>query len=36
VLLVEPSGTLTVGDEHDDVPDHVDATVGHPLEHLPV
>jgi mannose-6-phosphate isomerase-like protein (cupin superfamily) len=36
VLLVEPAGTLTVGDEHDDVPDHVDATVGHPLEQLPV
>jgi mannose-6-phosphate isomerase-like protein (cupin superfamily) len=29
VLLVEPTGTLSVGDEHDEVPDHVDATVGH-------
>ena len=36
VLLVEPSGTLTVGDEHDEVPDHVDATIGHPLGRLPV
>lgn len=35
VLLVEPSGTLSVGDEHDAVPDHVDATTGHPLAHLP-
>jgi mannose-6-phosphate isomerase-like protein (cupin superfamily) len=34
VLLVEPTGTLTVGDEHDDVPDHVDATTGHPLKGL--
>ncbi|PPK67072.1 cupin domain-containing protein [Actinokineospora auranticolor] len=31
VLVVEPSGTLSVGDEHDEVPDHVDVTVGHPL-----
>ena len=31
VLLVEPAGTLSVGDEHDEVPDHVDVTVGHPL-----
>ncbi|PRY35794.1 cupin domain-containing protein [Umezawaea tangerina] len=29
VLLVEPTGTLSVGDEHDEVPDHVDATIGH-------
>ncbi|RSM36083.1 cupin domain-containing protein [Amycolatopsis balhimycina DSM 5908] len=29
VLLVEPAGTLTVGDEHDEVPDHVDVTTGH-------
>ena len=35
VLLVEPAGTLTVGDEHDEVPGHVDATTGHPLERLP-
>ncbi|GAB2865925.1 cupin domain-containing protein [Streptomyces deserti] len=31
LLLFEPSGTLTVGDRHDDVPDHVDATTGHAL-----
>ncbi|MBN0043395.1 cupin domain-containing protein [Streptomyces actuosus] len=31
ILLLEPTGTLTVGDRHDDVPDHVDATTGHPL-----
>jgi mannose-6-phosphate isomerase-like protein (cupin superfamily) len=29
LLLFEPTGTLSVGDRHDDVPDHVDATVGH-------
>jgi mannose-6-phosphate isomerase-like protein (cupin superfamily) len=29
VLLVEPTGTLSVGDSHDEVPDHVDVTVGH-------
>jgi mannose-6-phosphate isomerase-like protein (cupin superfamily) len=29
VLLVEPAGTLSVGDAHDDVPDHVDVTTGH-------
>ncbi|WP_410640540.1 cupin domain-containing protein [Amycolatopsis sp. lyj-346] len=29
VLLVEPSGTLSVGDAHDDVPAHVDVTTGH-------
>ena len=32
VLLVEPAGTLSVGDEHDEVPDHVDVTVGHRVE----
>ncbi|MCK9895778.1 cupin domain-containing protein [Frankia sp. AgB32] len=31
ILLFEPSGTLTVGDRHDAVPDHVDVTTGHPL-----
>ncbi|MEW2246749.1 MULTISPECIES: cupin domain-containing protein [unclassified Streptomyces] len=31
ILLFEPSGTLTVGDRHDEVPDHVDATTGHAL-----
>lgn len=29
VLLVEPAGTLSVGDAHDEVPDHVDITTGH-------
>ncbi|MEV4055084.1 cupin domain-containing protein [Amycolatopsis sp. NPDC049688] len=29
VLLVEPAGTLSVGDEHDEVPAHVDVTTGH-------
>ncbi len=28
VLLVEPTGTLSVGDQHDEVPDHVDVTTG--------
>ncbi|MGW0879228.1 cupin domain-containing protein [Streptomyces sp. NPDC002671] len=31
ILLFEPTGTMTVGDRHDDVPDHVDATAGHAL-----
>ncbi|MFI9723023.1 cupin domain-containing protein [Streptomyces sp. NPDC052396] len=31
LLLFEPRGTLTVGDRHDEVPDHVDATTGHAL-----
>ncbi|MEW1614966.1 MULTISPECIES: cupin domain-containing protein [unclassified Streptomyces] len=31
LMLFEPSGTSTVGDAHDPVPDHVDATTGHPL-----
>jgi mannose-6-phosphate isomerase-like protein (cupin superfamily) len=29
VLLVEPAGTLSVGDVHDEVPGHVDVTTGH-------
>lgn len=32
ILLFEPTGTLTVGDRHEEIPDHVDATTGHPLE----
>lgn len=28
VLLVEPTGTLSVGDEHDAVPSHVQVTTG--------
>jgi mannose-6-phosphate isomerase-like protein (cupin superfamily) len=29
ILMFEPSGTVTVGDRHEPVPDHVDATTGH-------
>ncbi|MCH0563070.1 MULTISPECIES: cupin domain-containing protein [unclassified Streptomyces] len=36
ILLLEPTGTLTVGDRHDDVPEHVDATTGHALARPPV
>ncbi|MGW4893099.1 cupin domain-containing protein [Kitasatospora sp. NPDC004240] len=32
ILMFEPGGTLTVGDRHDEVPDHVDATTGHTLD----
>jgi mannose-6-phosphate isomerase-like protein (cupin superfamily) len=32
ILLLEPSGTSTVGDRHDEIPAHVDATTGHPLD----
>ena len=32
LLLFEPSGTSSVGDRHDEVPDHVEATSGHVLE----
>ncbi|OLT10069.1 cupin [Actinomadura sp. CNU-125] len=31
ILMFEPSGTLSVGDRHDDLPAHVDATTGRPL-----
>ncbi|WP_033824505.1 cupin domain-containing protein [Kitasatospora sp. MBT63] len=31
ILLFEPAGTPTVGDRHDEIPDHVDATTGHIL-----
>ncbi|WP_434599219.1 cupin domain-containing protein [Streptomyces sp. A5-4] len=31
ILLFEPTGTSTVGDRHDPVPAHVDATTGHQL-----
>ncbi|NNN33250.1 cupin domain-containing protein [Streptomyces sp. S3(2020)] len=31
ILVLEPTGTLTVGDRHEDVPEHVDATTGHTL-----
>ncbi|MFD5516716.1 cupin domain-containing protein [Streptomyces sp. NPDC127066] len=32
ILLLEPTGTLTVGDRHDEIPAHVDATTGHALD----
>ncbi|MEV3852714.1 cupin domain-containing protein [Streptomyces sp. NPDC050095] len=31
ILLLEPTGTSSTGDAHDDVPDHVDSTIGHAL-----
>ncbi|KOG61327.1 cupin domain-containing protein [Streptomyces varsoviensis] len=31
ILMFEPSGTLSVGDRHDEVPGHVDETTGHAL-----
>jgi mannose-6-phosphate isomerase-like protein (cupin superfamily) len=31
ILMFEPSGTLTTGDRHDEIPDHVDTTAGHEL-----
>lgn len=31
ILLLEPTGTSSVGDRHERVPDHVDATTGHTL-----
>ncbi|MCE6994556.1 cupin domain-containing protein [Saccharothrix sp. S26] len=31
ILMIEPSGTSTVGDRHEEVPEHVDVTTGHPL-----
>jgi mannose-6-phosphate isomerase-like protein (cupin superfamily) len=31
ILLFEPAGTPTVGDRHGEIPDHVDATIGHAL-----
>jgi mannose-6-phosphate isomerase-like protein (cupin superfamily) len=31
ILVFEPTGTSTVGDRHDEVPAHVDATTGHAL-----
>ncbi|SCG35487.1 cupin domain-containing protein [Micromonospora coxensis] len=31
ILMFEPTGTSSVGDRHEDVPDHVDATTGHAL-----
>jgi mannose-6-phosphate isomerase-like protein (cupin superfamily) len=31
LLLLEPTGTSTVGDRHEEIPSHVDATTGHAL-----
>ncbi|MEU8106288.1 cupin domain-containing protein [Nonomuraea muscovyensis] len=31
ILMFEPTGTLSVGDRHDHLPDHLDATTGHSL-----
>ena len=32
ILMFEPTGTPTVGDRHDPIPEHVDATTGHALD----
>ncbi|UQA94911.1 cupin domain-containing protein [Streptomyces halobius] len=32
ILMVEPTGTLTVGDTHEEIPDDVDVTTGHHLD----
>lgn len=31
IMVLEPTGTSSVGDRHDEIPDHVDATTGHAL-----
>ncbi|WP_411105235.1 cupin domain-containing protein [Streptomyces sp. cmx-4-9] len=31
ILMFEPTGTPTVGDRHDEIPEHVDSTTGHTL-----
>jgi mannose-6-phosphate isomerase-like protein (cupin superfamily) len=31
IMMFEPTGTPTVGDRHEEIPDHVDATTGHHL-----
>ncbi len=28
ILMFEPTGTSTTGDRHDEIPDHVDSTIG--------
>ncbi|ANN19088.1 cupin [Amycolatopsis orientalis] len=35
LLLFEPTGTLTVGDVHEEVPEYVDVTVGHDISAQP-
>lgn len=32
ILMFEPAGTPTVGDRHDPIPNHIDATTGHALD----
>jgi len=32
ILMFEPNGTSTVGDRHEEIPEQVDATTGHPLQ----
>lgn len=32
ILMFEPAGTPTVGDRHDEIPNHIDATTGHLLD----
>ena len=32
ILMFEPTGTPTVGDRHEEIPDRVDATTGHTLQ----
>lgn len=31
ILMFEPTGTATVGDRHDLIPEHIDVTTGHTL-----
>jgi len=31
IMVIEPAGQSTVGDYHDDIPDHLDVTTGHTL-----
>ncbi|MFF7935397.1 cupin domain-containing protein [Streptomyces sp. NPDC007940] len=31
ILVLDPTGTATVGDRHDEIPAHVEATTGHAL-----
>ncbi|MEU7891100.1 cupin domain-containing protein [Microbispora bryophytorum] len=31
ILMFEPTGTLTVGDRHEEIPNHIDVTTGHAL-----
>ncbi|WP_406210404.1 cupin domain-containing protein [Kitasatospora sp. NBC_01560] len=32
ILMFEPTGTPSVGDRHDAIPEHVDSTTGHALD----